>query len=348
MGLAEFSPAVLERFGAACRAAGYREYVSIRGDKPMLAFLRALGVCSEEPASSGQVDDLLARFAGWLSEERHLAPSSVTTYVWHARALVERLAATDRIELERLDAAFVRRFVLDTCPRQGRATSKVTVVAVRQLLAFLFVEELLERPLLGAVPSVAGARLSGLPKRLGHLEVRYMLDACDRGTAVGRRNFAIVMLLARLGVRAGEAAGLLLDDIDWRSGEITLRGKGRGHRLPLPDAVGDAIASYLRDGRSATADARAVFLTVLPPARAMGRGAVCQVVVRVSRDAGLAHVNAHRLRHTLASEMLAGGADLPAIGQVLGHRTLEATAIYAKCDRGTLRLIARPWPGAKP
>ena len=155
------------------------------------------------------------------------------------------------------------------------------------------------------------------------------------------------MLLARLGIRAGEAAGLLLDDIDWRSGEITVRGKGRGHRLPLPDEVGDAIAAYLRDGRPATVDTRAVFVTVLPPARALGRGAVCRAVVRVARCAGLGHVNAHRLRHTLASEMLAGGADLPAIGQVLGHRMLEATAIYAKCDRETLRQIARPWPGER-
>ncbi|MGH2884092.1 MAG: tyrosine-type recombinase/integrase, partial [Solirubrobacteraceae bacterium] len=267
---------MLERFGAACRAAGYRDYVSIRGDKPVLAYLRAIGLCPVVSSSSGPVDELLGRFAGWLSGERHLAPSSVVTYVWHARALVERLAVGDRMELERLDAAFVRRFVLDRCPRQGRAMSKVTVVAVRQLLAFLYVEELVERQLVEAVPSVAGARLSGLPKRLGRGEVQRMLDACDRGTAVGRRNFAIVMLLARLGIRAGEAAGLLLDDIDWRSGEFTVRGKGRGHRLPLPDAVGDAIASYLRDGRPMAAVTRAVFVTVLPPPRAMGRGAVCE------------------------------------------------------------------------
>ena len=348
LGLSDFSPAVLERFGAACRAVGYREYVSIRGNKPLLAFLRAMGYCSVESGPEGPVEVLLDRFAGWLSWERHLAPSSVETYVWHARGMLVRLLVGERVELSRLDAAFVRRYVLDTCPRLGRASAKVTVVAVRQLLLFLYVAEEIERPLTDAVPSVAGVRLSGLPKRLEVAQVQRILDACDRTTVAGRRNYAIVLLLARLGIRVGEAAGLLLDDIDWRSGEIAVRGKGRAHRLPLPVEVGDAIAAYLRDGRPVMVDTRAVFVTMLPPTRALGRGAICEVVVRAAEAAGVGHVNAHRLRHTLASEMLAGGADLPAIGQVLGHRMLEATAIYAKCDRETLRQIARPWPGAEP
>ena len=125
-----------------------------------------------------------------------------------------------------------------------------------------------------------------------------------------------------------------------------MRGKGRGLRLPLPDAVGEAIVAYLRDGRPAGVETRAVFVTVLPPARAMGRGAISQDGRTIPGRAGLGHVNAHRLRHTLASEMLTGGADLPAIGQVLGHRMMETTAIYAKCDRDTLRRISRPWPGS--
>jgi integrase/recombinase XerD len=345
LGLADFSPEVLERFGAACRAAGYRDYVSIRGHKPMLAFLRATGNCSSGPVAVEPVGELLDRFEVWLSRERHLAPSSVETYVWHARGFLKRLVVGEHVELSRLDAMFVRRYVLDTCPRLGRASAKVTVVALRQLLAFLYVAAEIERPLVDAVPAVAGVRLSGLPKRLEAVQVERILGACDRSTVAGRRNYAIVLLLARLGIRAGEAAGLLLDDIDWRSAEIAVRGKGRAHRLPLPDVVGEAIAAYLRNGRPTTADTRAVFVTVLPPARALGRGAVCGLVVRAASVAGVGHVNAHRLRHTLASDMLAGGADLPAIGQVLGHRMLEATAIYAKCDRATLRQIARPWPG---
>jgi integrase/recombinase XerD len=268
-------------------------------------------------------------------------------YEFHARGLLERFVRGDRVEVERLDAAAVRGYVVEVCPRQGRASAKLTVVAIRQLLAFLYAEGELGQRLECAVPSVAGSRLAGLPKRIGADDAQRLLDACDRSTVSGRRDFAIVALLARLGVRIGAAAEPRLDDIDWRAGEITVRGKGDSQRLPLPHLVGEAIAGYLRDGRSAGAECRAVFLTVLPPARPMCRTAFCAVVVRAAERAGLGHVNAHRLRHTLASEMLAGGADLPSIGQVLGHRMLETTAVYAKCDRETLRRIARPWPGAR-
>ena len=347
LGPDDLSPPVVERFCAACRAAGYHRYTSIRGVKPLLAYLRAIGLAGEERMARSAVELLLDRFAAWLERERHLSPASIATYVWHARPLLERFGVADRVALERLDAVAVRRFVVEVCPRQGRASAKLTVVAVRQLLAFLYLDGELERSLSGAVPSVAGSRLSGLPKRLERGEVQRILDACDRETVTGRRGFAIVMLMARLGVRGGEIASLVLEDIDWRAGEITVRGKGRELRLPLPAAVGEALVAYLRDGRPAGVETRAVFVTRLPPVRAMGRAAIREEIARLSERAGLGRVNAHRLRHTLAAEMLAGGADLPAIGQVLGHRMLETTAIYAKCDRDTLRRIARPWPGAR-
>ena len=176
LGSADFSPAVLERFGAACRAAGYRDYVSIRGDKPMLAFLLATGRCSVEPVVSGPVDELLDRFAGWLSRERHLAPESVVTYVWHARALVERLVVGDRIELS---GGWTPRSCGGSCwtrvrgggARRRRSRSSRSVNCSRSSMS----GEEIDRPLVGAVPSVAGARLSGLPKRLGLGEVQRML-----------------------------------------------------------------------------------------------------------------------------------------------------------------------------
>ncbi len=346
LGVEGLSPAVVEQFCAACRAAGYHHYTSIRGVKPLLAFLRSTGLSSEEPVSPSPADVLLARFARWLERERHLASSSVETYLWHVRPLVERLTSGDRVELERLDVAFVRRFVVDVCPRQGRASAKLTVVSLRQLLRFLYLDGSVERPLAAAVPSVRAGRLSGLPKRISRVELQRILDACESRTAVGRRDYAIVVLFARLGVRSAEAAGLQLDDIDWRAGEITVRGKGRELRLPLLGEVGEAIAAYLSNGRPRVPECRAVFMTSQPPPREMGVSAIREAVVRITRRAGLGRVSAHRLRHTLASDMLASGADLPAIGQVLGHRMLETTAIYAKCDRGTLRQLARPWPGA--
>lgn len=345
--LADLSTIDFERFVATLRDAGYRDHVVIRGSKPILAYLRAGGYCPPETENgSDPVDVLLDRFGGWLARERHLAPGSVASYRLRARGLVERLAGPDRIELERLDAALVRRYVVDVCPGLQRVSAKLTVVALRQLLNFLYAVGELDHPLSGAVPSVASTRLAGLPKRITSEQVRRLLDACDRSTVIGRRDYAVVMLMARLGVRIGEVADLTLDDVDWRAGEITVRGKGRSQRLPLPHEVGDAIAEYLQDGRPADAGTRAVFLTTMPPPRPMRRTGFAWIVVRAGERAGLGHVNAHRLRHTLASEMLAGGADLPSIGQVLGHRMLETTAVYAKCDRDTLRRIARPWPGA--
>ncbi|MBV9194643.1 MAG: site-specific integrase [Solirubrobacterales bacterium] len=225
LGVEDLSPALVEQFCAACRAAGYHLYTSIRGVKPLLVFLRSTGLWSEEPVVPPPADVLLARFALWLERERHLATSSIETYVSHVRPLVERLAIGDRVALERLDVAFVRRFVVERCPRQGRASAKLTVVAVRQLLRFLHLEGAVERPLVGAVPSVRGCRLSGLPKRISGDELERILDACDRSSAIGRRDYAIVVLFARLGVRSAEAAGLRLDHVDWRAGEITMRGK---------------------------------------------------------------------------------------------------------------------------
>jgi site-specific recombinase XerD len=188
--------------------------------------------------------------------------------------------------------------------------------------------------------------LASLPKRLSPDVVRSLLGACDRRTAIGRRDFAVLTMLARLGLRSGEVAKLLLQDIDWRAGEIVISGKGaRSDRLPLPADVGEAIAAYLRRGRPETAQDRSVFVRFCAPHRALTPDAVGQIVLRASRRAGGGHVHAHRLRHTAASEMLGAGASLQEIGQVLRHRRAETTAIYAKVDREALRTIARSWPG---
>jgi integrase/recombinase XerD len=231
-------------------------------------------------------------------------------------------------------------------PRLGRRAPQLTVVALRSLLRFTHLEGAIERSLAGAVPLVAGWRLSGLPKRLDPGAVDALLDSCDRSTVIGIRDQAILTVLARLGLRAGEVAAQSLDDIDWRAGELIVRGKGaRSERLPFPHDVGEAIVGYLRDGRPATAQDRMVFVRVRTPHHGLSPGGVTFVAAAAARRAGLGQAHAHRLRHTAASEILRCGATLPEVGQVLRHH-VATTAIYAKVDREALRQITRPWPGA--
>jgi integrase len=175
--------------------------------------------------------------------------------------------------------------------------------------------------------------------------VQRLLASCDRLEVVGRRDFAILTMLARLGLRAGEIAALELDDVDWQGGDIIVRGKGdRRERLPLPVDVGRAVVAYLRRSRPAAATRR-LFLPVRAPHRALSSGGVSAIVIRAAQKAGLPPMAAHRLRHTVATEMLRAGAPLSEIGQVLRHRNPQSTAIYAKVDREALRDLARSWPG---
>jgi len=174
--------------------------------------------------------------------------------------------------------------------------------------------------------------------------VALLVDSCDRDSVVGRRDVAVLKLLARLGLRAGEIARLGLDDVDWRAGEIVVVGKGpRLARLPLPDDFGEAIVDYLRDGRPHVR-CRALFLRSLAPLVWLSSAGVTQIVARAGVRVGLEPIGAHRLRHTAATEMLRTGASLTEIGQVLRHRRLQSTAIYARVDRDRLKTLALPWP----
>jgi integrase/recombinase XerD len=335
----------LERF----RREHLVEVASVRGVgiTVVVGHLRRLGaVPAQEPAVVTAADELLERYRRYLTLERGLTAGTVRGYVDIVRPFVaSRVSATGEVELWELSPADVLGFLLAETQRRSRKSSKLLVSALRSLLGFWHVQGLIGRPLAGAVPSVAGWRLRGLPQALDAGQVRALLDSCDRSTRAGKRDFAILTMLVRLGMRRGEVAGLRLDDIDWRAGEILVRGKGqRLERLPLPADVGEAIAVYLRDGRPPGFPGREVFVRIKAPRRPLTAGGVTQVVVSASKRAGLGEVTAHRLRHTAATELLRQGAPLQEIGELLRHRSVLTTAIYAKVDRDRLRELARPWP----
>jgi integrase/recombinase XerD len=340
----------VDRFLAARRREGYTHYLSVKAMAPMLAALLEQGVVvAPRPTTPpGPVDAVLERYRHYLREERGLGHATALGYVEAIRPFVRERVTPDGLTVSwaALDVAAVTTFVVRRTPHQSRAAAKMTVTALRSFLGFLHVEGLIAGPLTTAVPTVAGWRLAGLPKGLPPADVQALLASCDRRTRIGRRAFAVITLLVRLGLRAGEVTSLRLDDIDWRAGTVIIRGKGpQVESLPWPTDVGEAVVAYLRRGRPATALDRTVFVRVKAPHRALSSPGLSEIVAAAARRAGLGLIHAHRLRHTAATQLLRAGASLPEIGQVLRHRRTGTTAIYAKVDRVALRTIARPWLG---
>jgi len=348
--VARLSEAMIERSLVARRAAADGRAVPTgRSFVPLLDYLRSRGLV--EPvklAPSTPVEELVAVYEMWLVGERGLAPATVLRYANLARRFLgERAPIADGPGVvEDLTGADVVGFLVRECSRVSVGSAKGRVAELRALLRFLYLKGLTPMPLASAVPPVAGWRDTSLPKGIGPADVQRLLDGCDRGSVVGIRDFAILTLVARLGLRSAEVARLELGDLDWRAGEITVRGKARRQdRLPLPSDVGEALSAYLQ-ARPVTS-AREVFITCRAPTRAIRPDRVTGVTQRACDRAGVPRVGAHRLRHSLASELLARGATLAEVSQVLRHRDLATTAIYAKVDLGALRRVAQPWPGAK-
>lgn len=348
LALEELSSAKAAGFLAARRAAGYRSLTSPKGLEPLLGYLRGLGVVplADQPVLSA-VELLLERYRDYLLVERGLVAGTARGYVDLVRPfVVSRCEENGVPDFAGLTSSGVLSFVLSECERRPRRQAKLMVSALRSFLRYLHVEGLISGPLAHVVPSFAFWRLSGLPRGLDADKVHELLASCDRDRTVGRRDLAILLMLVRLGMRRGEVAVLRLEDIDWRAGEVIVRGKGnRVERLPLPVDVGEALADYLCHGRPGDAEGRSAFVRVNAPHSAMTAGGVTQVVVSASKRAGIGEVTAHRLRHTAASELLRRGAPLCEIGQLLRHRSDLSTVIYAKVDRDRLRELARPWPG---
>jgi site-specific recombinase XerD len=292
------------------------------------------------------VDALIAGYRRYLLRERGLSPqSSVPRYVDVARRFAAQVQAGTPGELDGLTAAAVTGFVLSVSRRRSVGEAKSVSTGLRSFLRYLELEGLTRPGLVAAVPPVAGWALTGLPRAISAAEVARLLGSCDRRRPAGCRDFAILTVLARLGLRAGEVAALRLADIDWRAGELAVHGKaGRHDRLPLTQDAGEAIAGWLRDGRPRCASP-AVFTRVLAPHRGLSDRAVSGVVRQACVRAGLPPMGSHRLRHTVATQTLRAGGTLTEVAQLLRQRSLDATSLYAKVDRAALAAVARPWPG---
>ncbi len=342
----DFGPARVVEFLDARRAGGYTSRVSRRGLAPLLGYLRGLGVVPppSEPVACTPVERLVAAYRDYLACERGLAVGTVCRYVAVARIFLSKFERPDGLDLQLLTAGDVMAFVVTECRGRWNASATVLVTGLRSLLRFLHVEGHTDRRLAQAVPTATVWAAGSLPRPLATDAVAAMLASCHEDTLVGARDFAILTLLHRLGLRAGEVAGLELADLDWRHGEIVVRGKGnRQERLPLPADVGEAVVAYLR--HRPKVECRALFVTVRAPVVGTSREVVGQLVRAACRRAGMPVVGPHRLRHSAATATLAGGASLAEVGQLLRQRSAAATAIYAKVDRTALRTLALPWPG---
>jgi site-specific recombinase XerD len=344
--LEDLPSANTEDFFRRRRARGKRNLCTPRSLDPLLAYLRHIGVvgapaCSE-PKSPLEV--FLARYHTFLTSERGLASGTARMYVRVASELALEAAVGGEVDWTSLRAGDVTEFAMRACGGNGVSWARQVVSALRSLLRYLQLEGLTELALDQAVLSVAGVSPPP-PQGISLAEVEALLASCDRQSAMGRRDYAILVLLCRLGLRGGEVVGLTLDDIDWRAGVVVVIGKGgRRDRLPLLADVGEALADYLRHGRPPTED-RAIFLRCCAPIRGLkATGSIRSILAGACARAGIAYVRPHRLRHTLASEMLRGGVTLRDIGQVLGHQSAAATAVYAKVDFEGMRVVARQWP----
>lgn len=315
--------------------------------KPLLEFLQAQGVAV--PAATKRqepLDGLMDAYRRWMITQRGLADRTIDRYEKTARRFLRTHATASGCGTELLTGQAVTGFLLAEASR-GLAAGSLhgRVAELRSLLRFLYVKGFTDTPLAQAVPPVPGWKGIAVPPRLSAAQVSALLDSCDRDTATGLRDLAMLSLMARLGLRAAEVAGLMLDDLHWRAGELVVRGKARREdRIPLPADVGDAVSRYLRHVRPSV-ELRIVFVTVVAPHRPLRPTAVSQTVWRQCRRAGLAPMRAHCLRHALATDLLDRGVRLPEIGQLLRQSDLATTAGYAKVDYAALRELALPWPG---
>lgn len=339
-------PGRLEEFARHRRRVGYTSWRTTRGLGPILDHLQGVGAVRRAlvAATCTPLDRVLRDYSRYLEEERDCGSSAVEHRGRTIREFLTWRFGGVPLRLARLRPDDVTRFMLRETRARSVGSAQLRATALRSFLRYLRAVGLNDRDLSAAVPRARRSRFRSLPKDVPIPDVSRVLQGIDASTPAGRRERAALLLLIRLGLRRSEVTSLRLEDIDWRAGEIRVRGKGgRSDRLPLPRDVGAALASYVRHGRPRR-DSRRVFLATRAPYADLTPGALTSLVSQVGVRSGVAGLSPHRFRHTAATQMLRKGMSLPVIAQVLRHRHLGSTAIYARVDDAALGALARTWP----
>jgi integrase/recombinase XerD len=347
--------AALERFRAhlrRCRCPGPRpkrrryRRIALWAER-FVEYLRGQGVVCEVPQVAAQLHPLVGKFDAWMRQHRGATSTTLRIY---GRIITNALSALGD-DPGSFDVHRLRSFILAKSREHGRSKAKLVVTAMRMFLRYLVAIGACSPGLDEAIPTIARWRLGALPRYLSSAEVDRVIATCDVSTPSGVRNHAILLLLVRLGLRAGDVAALCLEDIDWHQGTLAVKGKSRrASRLPLPQEVGDAILAYLPCRPRTSRGSDRVFLRVAPPRGPITGSAVTGVAAKALRGAGVVSPSrgAHVLRHTAASELIRKGASLDQVRLILRHRDPETTRLYAKIDLALLRQVAQPWPDVMP
>jgi site-specific recombinase XerD len=353
MAVPEVNEQALMRFAnhlRQCRCPHYSHADQVdvtRGAHLFVSYLRDMGIIATPVHQECEDPKLLLAFGQWMRQQRGICQATLYNYNIHLRPLLERLGE----DPSRFQVGMLRDFVMEMHRSCGWAKAKQCTTALRMFLPFLIAKGDCAVGLEAAIPTLAHWRLATLPRYLQPEEVERVIASCDRSSPVGRRDRAILLLLARLGLRAGDIVHLRLSDIDWKNASIQVCGKGRRQtRLPLTQEIGQAIVDYLQDGRPPSS-ADTVFVRCRAPFRPLrSHCAVSVIVDQALRRAGVVRPSrgaAHLLRHSVATSMLREGASLEDIAGILRHSSIQTTQIYAKVDIAALRQIAQPWPEVK-
>ena len=316
-----------------------------------LSYLREKGVIKKSPPPvKNQIDGIVHEYVEYLLNERGLAKSTIPHRRIFPRRFLEERFGKKPVVLSQLKARDFIRYVENHAHEYGALYRGTMVLVLRDFCRFLYLHKYIKEDISVSIPRVPHWKATRLPIHLEHTDVEGVLKTCERNTPKGMRDYAILLLLVRLGLRAGEVRNLTLDDVDWESGEITICGKGsKRNRLPLPQEIGKALVQYLQHGRPPCSSRHLFIRLRAPHTKFQSSSPIGKIVEQAIKRAGLnpPHKGSHLLRHTFATSLLRHGASLPEIGRMLGHERVSSTLVYAHIDMKNLKKVAQPWPGGK-